>query len=574
MDIQKLYKVLVVSIVLLCSTSCTEVFDPSQLEQAPEQDLDFDKVFKDYQQFRQYLDYSYKFMPSHLGRMWNSMICELSDECEGLGVNVSSPVFNNGAWTGDRIQGPSSNPQTAANFELEDMWIELFKGIRHVNLVIKNIDLVENFPSQEVYERSLGEAHFIRAYLYFELAKRWGGVPLYDSPLELGVDDLDVPRSSYEETIDFIVADTDLAASLLDLTNSEGDVGRATKGAAMALKSRALLYAARPLNNPTQDPAKWEAAASAAYEVINLNQYSLDSDYVKMFFRPNLGTEIIMNRPRPRLNFEQGHTNNSNLLVRFIVPQGYLGWMGTAVTQNFVDLYEDSNGFLIDDASSNYDPTDPYANRDPRLKMSVLYNDRFWYDRNTQFYINGGLDYGSTLINPMGYSIAKFWPEEHQRYKGTSTYLNYIVFRYAEILLNYAEATNEAYGPDGQVPGASMTARDAVNLVRQRVNHVPLPSQLSSSKDAMRERIINERAVELSFEEHRWYDIISLERGVEVFGEQNPIMGMRITKNEDDTFTYEPFLRETRTFRPHMHRYPIPNIEIYKSNSLEQNPGW
>ena len=573
MKINKLCVVLSLTMILSSVVSCSDVFDESQLEQSQEQDLDFDKVFTDYQQYRQYLDYSYSFMPGHLGRLFNSMVAELSDEAEGMGVNVSSPAFNNGAWSGDKIPGIGSNPVANANRELSDLWDELFKGVRQVNNAIKNVDLVENFPSQKIHDRSLGEAHFIRAFLYFELIKRWGGVPIFERPLELGTDNLDLPRNTYEECINFIVEDCNRAAQLLDTENSVGDTGRATKGAALALKSRALLYAARPLNNPNHDQDKWKAAAAAAWDVINLNQYSLDPDYVNMFFRPDLGNEIIMNRPRPKINFDQGHIDNGNFYVRFIAPQGYSGWMGTAVTQTFVDLFEDSNGFPIRDASSNYNPNDPYANRDPRLKMTVLYNDRFWYNRNTEFY-KGGKDYGQTLINTMGYSIAKFWPESHQRYKNTTTYLNYIFFRYAEVLLNYAEAVNEAYGPDGTHSGASLTARDATTQVRDRVEQVPIPIAISSSKEAMRERIINERAIELSFEEQRWYDIISLKRGVEVFGDQNPIMGMKITKNPDKTFTYEPFVHEIRVFQPHMHRYPIPNSEIYKSSVLEQNPGW
>ncbi len=571
MKTRRIVQNLLIVLLSLTPLACTDLFDKSQLEQAPEQELDFEKVFSDYQQYRQFLDYGYKYMPGHLGRMWNSLVCELSDEAEGLGVNTCSQVFNNGAWSGARL--PSGNPSASANGELEDMWVELYKGIRHANMAMANIDMVGNFPSEEVYNRSLGETYFLRAFLYFELVKRWGGVPLFDKPLELGVDDLDLPRSSYEECIEFIVNDCDEAAQLLKLENETAETGRATKGAAMALKSRVLLYAARPLNNPGNDIAKWEAAAKAAWDVMNLNLYALDPDYVNMFFRPDLGSEIIMNRPRPKMNFEQGHTNNTNFWVRFIVPQGYLGWMGTAVTHNFVNLYEDANGYPVTNAASNYEPQDPYANRDPRLKMTVLYNDRFWYDRNTEFFV-GGRDYGASLINPVGYTIAKFWPEAHQRYKGTTSYMNYIYFRYAEVLLNYAEAVNEAYGPEGRYPGASLTAREATTQVRQRVGHVPIPLDISSSTESMRERIRNERAIELCFEEQRWYDVISWEKGVEILGEGNPIMGMKITKNDDGTFTYEPYEYEQRIFKPHMHRYPIPNSEVYKSEVLKQNPGW
>jgi starch-binding outer membrane protein, SusD/RagB family len=562
---------MIILITGLLTTACTELFEESDLNQAPEQELNFEKVFSDYQQFRQFLDYSYRYMPGHLGRLWNSMVAELSDEAEGLGVNTCSPVFNNGAWSGADIT-PGTAQSNARN-ELGQLWIDLYKGIRQTNMAIAYIDLVQNFPTQEIYNRSLGEAHFIRAFLYFELAKRWGGVPIFDKPLEIGVDELDIERSSFESTIEFIVNDCDTAAGLLDLVHPESETGRATKGAALALKSRALLYAARPLNNPGNDISKWEAAADAAWQVIKLNHYELDPDYVNLFFRPDLGTEIIMNRPRPKLNFEQGHTDNSNFWVRFIVPQGYLGWMGTAVTHNFVNLYEAANGYPVTNPASGYDPQNPYNNRDPRLRMTVLYNDRFWYDRKTEFFV-GGLDYGSTLVNPIGYSIAKFWPEAHQRYKGTSAYLNYIFFRYAEILLNYAEAANEAYGPDVPHPGASITARAATTLIRQRVGHVPIPGDISSNKELIRERIHNERAVELSFEEHRWYDVISWKKGVELFGSNNPIMGMRTTKKSDGTFLYEPYVYETRIFLNHMHRYPIPNSEIYKSKKLTQNTGW
>lgn len=551
--------------------SCTEIFEESDLNQAPEQELNFDKVFTDYQQYRQYLDYTYLYMPGHLGRLWNSMVCELSDEAEGIGVNTCSPVFNNGAWSGAVI--PYGTPPANANRELSELWVSLYKGIRQANKAMANIDLVQNFPSQEIYNRSLGETHFLRAFLYFELIKRWGGVPVFDHAVELGKEELDIPRSSYEECVNFIVADCDKASQLLDLVHPEAETGRATKGAALALKSRVLLYAARPLNNPENDIKKWEAAANAARDVIQLNQYSLESDYVNMFFKPNLGSEIIMNRPRPKMNFEQGHTDNSNFWVRFIVPTGYLGWMGTAVTNNFVSLYESSNGFPIDNPLSGYNDQQPYENRDPRLKMTILYNDRFWYNRKTEFFV-GGQDYGSSIVNPLGYSIAKFWPEAHQRYKGTSAYLNYIFFRYAEILLNYAEAVNEAYGPDGSADGSVLTARNAINEIRQRVGHVSVPGEISNSKDKMRERILNERAIELSFEEQRWYDILSLKRGVETFGSENPIEGMRITKKQDGSFLYEPYVYETRIFLDHMHRYPIPNSEIYKSKVLIQNPGW
>ncbi|MDR1119872.1 MAG: RagB/SusD family nutrient uptake outer membrane protein [Dysgonamonadaceae bacterium] len=546
-------------------TSCVDIFNEKLLEQTPEQDLDFEKVFSDYEQFRKYADYTYTYMPCHLGRMWNSLNCAISDEAEGLGLNNCSTVFNNGAWSGATVTVGSSIESNAA-LELGELWKKLYAGIRQANMALDNMDRIQNYPSATVKERIRGELYFIRAYLYFELIKRWGGVPVFDKSLNINNDVLDKPRDSYDQCVQFITADCDRAAAILaPIENIEN--GRATQGAALALKSRTLLYAARKLNNPDERVEKWQAAAAAAKAVIDLQKYSLHGDYVNLFFEP-VCNEIILNRPRPAMNFEQGHTDNSNFLVRFIVPEGYNGWMGTGVTQNLVDMFEDNRGYPIHDAGSNYNPDKPYENRDPRFKMTILYNDRTWHDRKMEFYRNGR-DYGSNYTNPLGYGIAKFWKESHQRYQRTTTYLNYIVFRYAEILLNFAEAQNEAGGPESNLEGLSV--RDALSQVRGRVGQVPVPVAVSGTKEAMRERIKNERAVELCFEEQRWYDVISWHEGVKYF--DSTIRGMKIEK-EGNKFTYEIYDYEKRIFKEHMHRYPIPNEEIYKSQYLEQNPGW
>ncbi len=545
---------------ILTMPSCVDIFNENLLEQTPEQDLTFDKIFTDYEQFKKYADYSYSYMPCHLGRMWNSLNCAISDEAEGLGVNQCSTVFNNGSWNGATV-AMDGTPSSNAALELGELWKKLYAGIRQVNVSLDNMDKVTNFPSTEIKNRYRGEMLFLRGYFYFELIKRWGGVPIFDKSVDLKTDNLDLPRSSYDECVVFIVKDCDEAAGLLAPIQSI-DNGRATQGSALALKSRTLLYAARPLNNPLNNPEKWQAASDAAKAVMDLNQYTLYSDYVNMFFQP-ICSEIIMNRPRPALNFEQGATDNSNFLVRFIVPQGYNGWMGTAVTQNFVDMYEDSKGYPITDAKTNYDPNNPYLNRDPRFNMTILYNNRSWYDRNMEFYVNGR-DWGETYNNPFSYGIAKFWKESHQRYHNTTEYLNYIVFRYAEILLNYAEAQNELNGPNDAV-------REATSEVRARVGQVPIPVDISTTKETMRERIKNERAIEFCFEEQRWYDVLSWDEGVKYFN--RTITAMRINK-VGTAFTYKIYDYENRVFKSYMHRYPLPNVEIYKSKYLIQNEGW
>ena len=550
-------------------SSCTGLFGEGQLDMAPVEDINEDKIFSDYAMFRQYADQAYSYMPGHLGRLWNSLVSSMGDESRNKGGCTA--IFNNGAWDGTRMD--TSNKMVDANNEISDMWQNMYIGIRKANKIIENIDRIPNFPSDEIKDRCLGEAYFLRAFFYFELIKRWGGVPIIDHTLVLNQDNLDLPRDTYEKCVEFIENDCKTAAGLLPLKYADADNGRASKGAALALRSRTLLYAARQLHNPTNDIAKWEKAAKAAKDVIDLKLYTLYPDYVNMFFQP-VCSEIIMNRPRIKMNFEQGHTNGSTFWTRFIATQGYNGWAGEWVTQNLVDMFEDSKGYPITN-SQIYNDEDPYANRDPRLDMCILRNDRFWYDRKLEFWVTAdgkesGRDKGTTHINVLGYAIAKFWPETHQRYKGTSTYMNYIFFRYAEILLNFAEAQNEVGGPESSLEGLSV--REVLTELRARVGQVPIPEDISDSRESMRERIYNERAVELCFEEHRWYDVLSWHKGVEYFNKV--IYGIRAVINADGSFTYSREKYESATFKEHMHLYPIPNNEVYKSAVLEQNPGW
>lgn len=557
LKIYNMFKVIFMTVLTFTFYGCNKNF----LDLAPGQDLSEDDVFREYANFRRYSDYNYsysEFFAFH-GRLWNTLPATMSDEC--VNASGSTKPMNQGSWINSNTDWPN---------ETDRMWTRMYAGIRRVNMVLERIDEVPNFPSQEIKNRTIGESHFLRAMFYFELIKRYGSVPLVDRTLS-GEEDLDLPRAPYDECIAFVVSDCDLAASLLSPTYPDADQGRATRGAALALKSRMLLYAASPLNNPTNDVAKWQSAASAAKAVIDLNLYGLYPDAHSLFFQ-STSEEVIWHRPRTAINFDQGLGSGQNgFWVRFIATEGYQGWNGTSVTTNFVDLHETANGYPIGDSRGNYDATEPYEDRDPRLKINVLTNDVPWLGRNTEFY-TGGRDLGSANRNLTGQGIRKFWPTNMVRYSGNTTFLNYIVFRYAEVLLNYAEAMNEAYGPDNN-NGYPLTARQAADLVRARVNHAPIPQDISATTETMRTRLQNERAVELAFEEHRFYDLLRWNSGVEYLN--GPIYGTRITRLSANQFTYERFTVETRVFQPHMHRYPLPLSEIYKSNGiLEQNQGW
>jgi len=273
---------------------------------------------------------------------------------------------------------------------------------------------------------------------------------------------------------------------------------------------------------------------------------------------------IMMKIRAPRLNSE-------NKIVDFSQSPGSGAISGSMnPTQNHVDLYEMTNGKAISDPTSGYNAQAPYANRDPRLSFNVLYNDQPWQGRRLQMW-DGGRDFLSTnpIYTATRYYCRKYWPEPYIRNVTGTALLNYIYFRYAEVLLNYAEAQNEAVGPDASVYAA-------INQIRSRTE-VAMPNlPIGLTQDQMRTRIRNERAVELAFEDHRWYDIMRWKAGVEIVAK--PVFGMNVVRNTNGTFVYNPVLLPVtyqKIFLDHMHRYPIPRSEVNKSNNiLLQNPGW
>ena len=260
------------------------------------------------------------------------------------------------------------------------------------------------------------------------------------------------------------------------------------------------------------------------------------------------------------------------LMLDFAMSPGSGGAQGQLnPTQNHVDLYEmKTTGKPITDPTSGYNPQQPYANRDSRLAANILYNDAPWQGRRIEMW-SGGKDYlaGNVTYTATRYYSRKMWPEPYVRNVAGTALLNFVFFRYAEILLNYAEAQNEAVGPVVSVYAAINQIR-----ARQSVGMPPLPANLT--KDEMRKRIRNERAVELAFEDHRWYDIMRWKAGPEIVAQ--PMYGMNVVKNANGTFTYNPVLLPAnmqKVYLDYMHRYPIPRNEIYKSKGiLTQNPGW
>lgn len=534
-----------------------------------------DQVFVNYERMSQagYGVYTFLFYRFGYDRIDNAMLASACDEADHADRNSDIQKFNNGSWNA------ASNP--------EDYWQGFYQGIYRANLFLEKSTDYKNIVYRDTLDPAnksdyilnvrdiewlRAEVRFLRALYYFELVKRYGGVPIITQSSH-GLEELkSMTRKSFNECVEFIESELDETVPHLQETwvgfDSEKWRGRATKGAALALKARLLLYAASPLHNPEDDRTKWEKAAQSAHDVIALNRYALHSDY-KGLFRLGNGAD-----GNPEVIFSQ-HGWTRNDFEKRNYPIGYdQGGQGSSCpSQNLVDAYEmKSAGAPIHEPGSGYDPVNPFADRDPRLSMSILTNNTVFKGRPVECWV-GGLDgIGKPKATTTGYYIRKFVDEGLNLPQNTTSMHTWIIFRYAEILLNYAEAMNEAYGPESK-SGFSLSAKQALDMVRSRTGvAMPiLPPGLS--KEEMRQRIWNERRVELAFEEHRFFDVRRWKIAEQT--ENMPLMAMKITKNTDGTFNYLVVKAEDRVFHPKMYFYPIPETEILKSEgALIQNDQW
>jgi len=471
-------------------------------------------------------------------------------------------IYNNddNTWLIQRGQIAPENTGIAGT-----LWGRSYRSIREINYALTNLDKVP--MSADKRSKLKGEMQFIRAFRYHDLIRNYGKVVLPGDKVYQISDDLTsqelFDRADIKAGIDYAVAQLNEAAALLPESNdSNWKLGRATKGAALALKARLLLYAASPLYNA----GTWQQAAQAAKAVMDLNKYSLyTGGYRNLFTTTTDNPEIIFGRL-----YAQGARHVCLEIANG--PNSYNAWGGNVPVQNLVDDYEMLDGSKITDAGSSYNPADPYKNRDPRFYATILYNDAPYRNSTIQTYTPGGKDSKDGPSNwntsKTGYYLKKFMNDalpidNPWDIAGTQTW---IYFRYAEILLNYAEAQNEAAGPDASV-------YTAINAVRQRtgVAMPVLPAGLTQAQ--MREKIRNERRIELAFEEHRYYDV----RRWKIAGvtENKPAYGIEIGRN-GTAYTYTKKEALTgRNFTDKQYWLPIPRAEIQASNNkLEQNPGY
>ncbi|WP_322932888.1 RagB/SusD family nutrient uptake outer membrane protein [Bacteroides sp. CG01] len=449
---------------------------------------------------------------------------------------------------------------------VEEIWNQEYKVIRKCNIIIERAPGVEErILSATEKKRVEAEARFLRAFCHFELARTFGKAPLIVKAQSL-TDELQVAPSSFADIVKFVKEECDLYADNLPLSYSDDEAGHATKGAFLALKSRALLYLASPLNS-SDDSRKWADAAQAAQDVMDLDIYKLykltDTPYRSMAFdKTAANKEVIFER---RFTFPEAPHNIHMMWSLDAVDAG--SWNGLYPTQNLVDAYETVNGKLTTDPTNTmYNKQDPYTNRDARFYQSIIYNGSIWETHRMSMVTNTVDPSKNGSCKPQlgkarcGYGPKKFIEEldpSTNLYGGYAQSNNWPYIRYAEVLLNYAEAKNEELA----APDPSVYL--AINEVRSRSGQPDLPSGLS--KIEMRERIKNERRIELLLEEHRFYDLRRWKDG-DVLAE--PIMGMNIY-DDNVTLRYEVSKVEDRIFNGTHYYLPIPLKEQEKNPLLK-----
>jgi starch-binding outer membrane protein, SusD/RagB family len=484
-----------------------------------------------------------------------ALLASASDEAVNSNQNSSINIINNGTWSALRT--------------IDNQYSNMYGYIRRTNLFLENSTTSAIVPASDI-PKLKGEAYFLRAMYHFELMKRYGPIIIATRSFETS-DDLDLPRNSVDQVVAQISADCDEAAKVLPASQADqpaADKGRATAGAALALKSRALLYAASPLYNTNGDAAKWTAAATAARQVMDLNKNSL----LTLAQLANLWDfSVAASNYSPEVIFAT-NVSATNSIERDNAPIGYEGRGRTNPTQELVNAFEMRvSGKPISDVTSGYSATDPYSTtgttaRDPRLALFIIYNGQSFKSRPVETF-TGGRDNIPTNTNntKTGYYMRKFLSESAAWATGTTAVNRnrpWIFFRYAEILLNYAEALNEVSGPVTEV-------YSAVNQIRNRAGMPNLPAGLTQAQ--MRDRIQNERRVELCFEGHRFFDVRRWRKGPEFLN--RPVTGVQISRS-GTTLAYTPITVENRVFLEKNYLYPIPQTELIRTTQLKQNPGY
>lgn len=559
------------SLVLLSAVSCKKYLEPS-----PDNSLTESQVLKIPAYAEGLLLNAYRAMPS-------AVSFDLDVITDDAVTNDPASAFRQmatGAWTA------INNPVTE--------WNVAYKEIYYVNLFLAKYEAVvwdnENQTINELdRERLTGEAFGLRAWWEFQILTYHAGItadgqlmgfPIVLDPLT-ATDELNLPRATFDASVKRILDDCDTAIADLPDTYSDQSgnasynqamgarwTNRMDGYAARALKSQVTLFAASPAFNLSGDLSKWEAAAVAAGDLLKLaGGVASLSPTGLTWYENSSDPEIIWSRAITSTN--QVEADN--------FPPSLQGNGQTNPSQNLVDAFGMKNGYPIANGSSGFNPNNPYANRDPRLAHYIIFNGNPLGAKGViNTYLGAPLNGLGVQSNATrtGYYLSKFLLDNVSvsdpvvKQNQFNTY-----FRFTEVFLNYAEAANEAWGPDADPKGYGFTPRQILAAIRKRAGISQPDAYLPTvaDKDGFRTLVHNERRLELCFENSRFND---LRRWADLADFQAPVRGVAISQTGTNSYSYTYPQVEQRAYKDYMLYGPVPYDQILNSDSLKQNKGW
>ncbi len=594
---------------LLFTTSCKKSF----LDKAPGVDVTENTVFSSRANLESFMATIYKYAMHSVFRYGDQqnfsttvgvvqydvagptgMMCDEGDASE-----AGYYLTNN--WNTGNIL--SSNIVSSEDFRYYIRWIAL----RQIALVInraKEVPALDPTATQAYINQVTGEVKVLRAMNYFEMIKRYGGVPIVADVYDPG-EFVKVPRGSLQQCIDFILKDCQDAIDNADLpaTVSVAQTGRVTKAVAYVVKAKTLLLAASPQFNTATPPlpmpdgdnnliclgnydvSRWQKAADAATDAINYvqsNGYSMIDDPAKRDPSDTVSTVPTWVGKAPDGNYKNAWLNfdNSEIIlsykgaaaafssqdpIRLFKPtfsDGGTSRSGSTVPLNFLRKYEKKDGTPQTWPSAGTDLLTKYLELDPRFKQTICYTNSYYGSSDPKAAIYQGGTPGNVYLTCLGGT----WMRKSLPYGGNvRSNINDILYRVNELYLYRAEALNEATG------GPNAQAYSDVNKIRTRSAMPALPAGLSQAQ--FRDRVRNESAIELVWEDHRFWDIRRWLIGEDPGVMSGAMEGLKITKTTDRLFAWSTYTFETRSFTKNMYLHPFPQPEVLKGN-LKQNPGY
>lgn len=587
------YIVLLMGIALFGFSSCekgTDLLDPIELT-----DLNRERTFSDSTLTMEFLVGSYADMAFNWEyKKYGSTRTGNTDASDDGISSVENNVLSS-------ITNGTLSPALASPYRTS--WETPWANIRRLNVFLANADQTPMPPA--VITRIKAEARFLRAYYYSLLVRYFGGVQIMGDLLIDAEHQFEETRASYEESVNYIVSELDATAADLpiDYASRANEYGRVTKGAALALKARVLLYAASPLFNggnigqelggtpeqiavagyPNYDENRWRLAQNAALDVINLGVYSLYEDPEAATNPPGYSfSRVFLKRKNSEYILQYNLPLNRELEADFFAPSRN-STTRSMPTHNLASEFGMINGKRTNEPGSGFDPNKPFANRDPRFNYTIAYNGTVWHNGPTNSklpvytYVGSGLDGFDQKKFHTGYFWRKMQEENTAWNGGSQTERTLPLLRYAETLISYAEASNEL--------GETDKAYEMIKLLRKRAGIRPGEDglyglQANMTKEQMRRQIYHERRVEFAFEEHRFWDVRRWKIAEDLY-DGLQLTAMKITRKSTSNltdFNYEVLpinhANSKLMFRKPFYLFPIDQIERDKNNNLVQNPGY